>query len=108
MMAPATAFEAEAEALRAAAAHGDFTGAQGAAERLTSMLPGLLAALPPLEAEQRLRQACEVMAFARRNLCEARERVAGEMSRLEALGRYHARLWEEAEAAAIHHLKMDG
>lgn len=103
-----TTFEAEAEALRAAAARGDFTGAQEAAERLTCLLPELLAALPRPDAEQRLRQACEVMAFARRNLCDARQRVAGEISRPDALGQYHARLWEEAEAAAIHHLKMEG
>jgi hypothetical protein len=101
-------FEAEAEALRAAAARGDFTGAQGAAERLTSLLPRVLAALPPLEAEQRLRQACEVIAFARRNLCDARQRVAAEISRLDALGQYHARLREEAEAAATHRLKIEG
>ena len=106
-MMPVTMFEAEAEALRAAAARGDFTDAQGAAERLTSLLREALAGLPPLEAEQRLRQACQVMAFARRNLCDARQRVAAEMSRLEALGQYHARLRDEAEAAT-HHLKIEG
>lgn len=107
-MMPVTIFEAEAEALRDAAARGDFAGAQGAAERLTMLLPEALAGLPRLEAEQRLRQACQVMAFARRNLCDARQRVAAEMSRLAALGQYHARMREEATAAATHHLKMEG
>ena|SRR5271157_475280 len=95
--------DAEALALRDAAARGDFAAAENAAMRFTGLLQSLLAELPPAEAAGRLRQACELMEWARRHLCVARARVAGEIRRLENLRHYHAQL-----SAAVHTFKVEG
>lgn len=90
--------EAEAQVLRDAVTGGDFTAAQNAARRLTSLVADAVSGLPPAESARRLRQACDLLAWSRRNLCAARARLAGEIRHLEGLRQYHARLAEISTA----------
>ena len=76
---------------------------RGRPRRFASLLQSLLPDLAPAEAERRLRQACELIEWARRNLCAARGRIAEEILRLETLRIYHSRL-----SMAGYTLKIEG
>lgn len=93
----------EAAALRDSAARGDFATAEAAASLYTEAVCALVKGLPPAEAAARIGEACELMEWARRNLCAARSRVEEHVRRLECLGRYHARL-----LGAEHLFHIDG
>ena len=82
----------EASELREAAARGDFAAAEAAASRYTEAVCALVKELAPAEAAARIGEACELMEWARRNLCAARSRVEEQVRRLECLQRYHDRL----------------
>lgn len=95
---------AEEEKLRRAVKSGDFAGAESSARRYTCALEASLAQLRPVQAARRLRDACELMEWARRNLCAARSRLSDELRRVQRLAAYG----RAAQSAAVHTWKIDG
>jgi hypothetical protein len=87
----------EAELLRDAVARGDFAAAENAAVRYTNLLRPLVTTLPRAEAVSRLRAACDLLEWSRRNLCTARARIVEEVRRLDRLSQYHALLAATAQ-----------
>lgn len=100
--------DAASVALRDAAGRGDFAAAQEAATQFSALLENLLADLTPAQALGRLRQACELMEWARSRLFEARRCFAAEMQRLGSLSQYHEQLSEAAQASTGHTLRVEG
>lgn len=86
--------DAEAQALRQAVVGSDFAGARQAALRFGSLLENAVHGLPPAESARRLRDACDLLAWSRRNLCASRARLADQIRHLEGLRQYQARLAE--------------
>ena len=82
------AMDTEAEVLRDAAARGDFAAAEKAVVRFAERVRSQAADLAPAEAASRLREACDLIEWSRRNLCAARARLEQDTHRLECVRRY--------------------
>lgn len=88
----------EAQALREAVMGGDFTTAQQAALRFTSRVADAVPGLPPAESARRLCEACDLLAWSRRNLGASRARLAGEVRHLQKVRQYQSLLAEISTA----------
>lgn len=93
----------EEEALRRAVLSSDFARAESSARRYTAALKSLLAQLAPAQAERRLRDACQLMEWARRCLCAARARLSDELQRVQRLAAYR----RVAQVGAVHTWRID-
>ncbi|SPE43460.1 hypothetical protein SBA3_920005 [Candidatus Sulfopaludibacter sp. SbA3] len=99
-----TRVDAEEAALRRAVQCGDFAAAENCGRRYTSALEAMLAHLAPVQAEVRLRDACELMEWARRCLCAARARLSDELRCLRRVSVYR----QTARPGAVHTWRIDG
>ncbi|MDR3702864.1 MAG: hypothetical protein P4L56_24675 [Candidatus Sulfopaludibacter sp.] len=90
--------------LRQAVQSGDFAGAERAARLYVAAVQGALAQLPRAQGPARLREACELIEWARRCLCAARVRLNGERSGVQHLAAFQ----RTAQPDCLHTWKIDG
>jgi len=84
------ALEREEELLRRAVSRGDFDAVALSAARYAKLVEAGLQKLSPAEAQARLRRACSVLDWGRRNLRAARARIAEKLDRLQGISYYRA------------------
>ena len=80
----------EEEALRRAVSRNDFRTAALSARRYARLVAAGLPDLSPADREARLRRACSLLDWGRRNLLATRTRLAQKVNRLQGVSRYHA------------------
>ena len=96
--------QSEEAALRRAVQSGDFAGAESAAGRYVAALQAALPQLPRAQAPHRLREACQLIEWARRCLCVARVRLSGERSGVQHLAAFQ----RTAQPDSLHTWRIDG
>lgn len=87
-MADLSLIEREAANLRRHAATGDFAAAESTARLYTEMVAARMRQMPLARAEEILRDSCELLEWARRTLCAARERLGARLRQLDGALRY--------------------
>jgi hypothetical protein len=80
--------EWEAANLRHHVALGDFGRAQASARLYAGLVAAEMRQVPRARAQQCLRTACELLEWARRNLCAARARLGGQLRQCAGALRY--------------------
>jgi hypothetical protein len=90
--------------LRRAVHSGDFAGAESAARLYVAALGAVLPQLPPAQAPGLLRDACDLIEWARRCLCVARAQVSGKLSGI----RHVAAFRRTAQPDILHTWRIDG
>ncbi len=94
----------EEAALRRAVRCGDFEAAECAAGRYVAALQAALSQLPRAQAASHLREACQLIEWARRCLCVARVRLSGERLGAQRLAAFQ----RAAQPDGLHTWRIDG
>ncbi len=94
----------EEAALRRAVQASDFAGVECAAGLYVAALQAALPQLPRAQAASRLREACQLIEWARRCVCVAQVRLSGERSGVQRLAAFQ----RAAQPDGLHTWRIDG